>query len=447
VRSLVAAVVLLASASAGADQPRPDDNPRPGPLLPRWGDSRLFVAGQANVIFQYHPAFAAKYSGENSLKPESENATSVLLTLFSGLRITATSEAIFDVELAVGGGLSTALGLGGFTNLDVVRNPTLGSTPYIARAFLRQVIPLSRDYDPLERGPLSVFTRLPRHRLELRVGKFSTADFFDVNGVASDSHLQFMNWAIDANGAYDYAADTRGYSYGAMIEYAGPRVQVRFAEMTMPKVANGIDLDLDLTRARGENLEVDGLYLARSGFYGIVRVLGFLNHADMGNYDEALAMPGVPDITATRRQGRLKGGIILNAEQQLFGMLRLFLRGGWNDGQNETFAYTEVDDDFAFGFDLFGRVWRRPGDQLGGAIVTNGLSGPHRQYLARGGKGFILGDGALNYGRELIFETYYTLHLWRGMYVAGDLQAIGNPGYNRDRGPVVVLSARAHVDF
>ena len=70
-----------------------------------------------------------------------------------------------------------------------------------------------------------------------------------------------------------------------------------------------------------------------------------------------------------------------------------------------------------------------------------------RLYLALGGKGFLLGDGALTYRRENILETYYTLHLWRGVFTSFDLQHINNPGYNRDRGPVLVPGLRLHLEF
>jgi len=78
--------------------------------------------------------------------------------------------------------------------------------------------------------------------------------------------------------------------------------------------------------------------------------------------------------------------------------------------------------------------------------VVNGLSGDHREYLALGGLGFILGDGGLNYGLEKIFETYYTAHVWRGISMAADYQHVTNPGYNRDRGPADVVSIRLHIE-
>jgi hypothetical protein len=176
--------------------------------LPHQFGGRVWVSEQVNFIFQTHPAFKAKYSGPNSLRPEYEKASSRVLTLYTGLRISRSSEVLGDVEQAAGRGLSDALGLAGFSNLDAVRNPSLGEDPYLARLLWHQVVALSKDRVEADPGPLSTFSELPARRLEVRAGKLGTVDFFDVNSVGSDSHLQFMNWAIDQNGAYDFAADT-----------------------------------------------------------------------------------------------------------------------------------------------------------------------------------------------------------------------------------------------
>ncbi len=447
--ALYAALAILLGGAARADE---DLSPPPSFLGHSYAD-RFWFSGQANVIFQAHPGFPARYSGEHSLRSDGEVATSALFTLYTGMQVVrGYTEILLDGELAAGGGLSSAFGLAGFTNLDVVRNPSLGSEPYLARVELHQIIPLSRDWEKVERGPLSTFGRLPRHRIEIRVGKLSTADVFDQNGAASDSHLQFMNWTVDNNGAWDYAADTRGYTYGLTVEYDGPRIEVRLGELLMPTVANGIDLDWDLAHSRGENVEVSVHYLNRPGWQGTLRALGYVNHANMGSYREAIdaflaSSDPVPDITLHRRQGRIKYGFGLNLEQTVFEIARLFARGGYNDGATESFAYTEVDDTFELGFDLRGDKWRRPDDKLGLAFVTNGLSALHRDYLALGGLGFLLGDGALSYGRENILETYYNIHLWKGFFGAADIQFIDHPGYNRDRGPVWVFSLRAHIEL
>ena len=410
------------------------------------------MSGQINVILQWHPSFNAKYSGDNSLRAQGENATSRLLTLYTGIQLTKTTEILVDVESAGGRGVSDALGLAGFTNLDVVRNPTLGSRPYLARAMLHQIIPLSDESVESERGPFSLATKLPVRRLEIRAGKYSTADFFDVNSVGSDSHLQFLNWTVDNNGGYDYAADTRGYTWGLMVEYQDRKWGARFGEALMPKVANGINLDWNLRRARAENLELELRRSLIAGRSGIVRVLTYINHANMGSYREAIeafrsGRESAPDIEAHRKQGRIKYGFGVNAQQELTKSLRVFGRYGWNEGKHELFAYTEVNNTIALGADLKGERWHRKQDKLGGALVTNGISGDHRLYLALGGKGFLLGDGGLTYGRENILEGYYALHVWRGVFTSFDLQHINNPGYNRDRGPVLVPGLRLHLEF
>ena len=412
---------------------------------------RFWLSGQANFITQYNPSFFAKYSGANSFGPGSEAATSRVLTLYTGARLTRNTEILFDLESAGGAGLSNALGIAGFTNLDVVRNTTLGSTPYVARVMLHQVIPLSSHYDDAVRGPLGLASKLPVRRLELRLGKLSTVDFFDLNGVGSDSHLQFMNWAADNNAAFDYAADTRGYTYGLVAEFYDRNYVLRFGEMLMPKVANGPELDWNVSRARGQNAEVELHFSPLRDRIGIVRMLSYTNVANMGSYRDAIqayrsGKDPAPDITLHRRQGRLKYGFGINLEQSVREGWRVYARLAWNDGRNESFAYTEADRSLSLGSDLRGSKWRRSQDKLGTAFLMEGISGDHRAYLALGGLGFILGDGALTYGREKIWESYYNVHTWRGIFLGGDIQRVWNPGYNQDRGPATVISFRAHIE-
>jgi hypothetical protein len=455
--AVLALVVLQASAPftrayAQSSSTQDQDADPPVTLFPHSESSRFWISGQANIVFQAHPAFPAAYSGPNSFRANAENATSSLLTLYTGVELTQTTEFLFDEESTGGKGLSEALGLAGFTNLDVVRNPSIGSAPYVARVMLHQVIPLSRETVSAARGPLALFTNLPARRIELRLGKMSLPDFFDVNTAGSDSHLQFLNWSADANGAWDYAADTRGYTYAAMIEYDDHDWSVRFAEALMPKVANDIHLDADLARARSENIEFErrGNFLRHRG--GVVRFLTYINHANMGSYREAIQaflahVDAVPNVTAHRQQGRIKYGFGVNFEQPVTDWVTAFGRWGWNEGANESFAYTEVNEAIELGAGVSGKLWRRNVDRAGVAFISNGISGDHKQYLALGGLGFLLGDGALSYGRETIVESYYTAHLWRGVFGSFDLQHINNPGYNRARGPVIVPGIRLHLDF
>jgi carbohydrate-selective porin OprB len=372
--------------------------------------------------------------------------------LYTGFQAGHTTELLMDVESAGGQGLSSALGLAGFTNLDVVRNPTLGSKPYLARLMIHQTIRLSEEIDHSERSFLSLATEQAERRLEFRVGKMSIADFFDVNEVGSDSHLQFMNWTVDNNGAYDYAADTRGYTFGGVVEYHSRNWSTRFGEALMPKVANGLNLDWNLRRARAENIEVELRPPLVRNRATRIRLLSYVNHANMGSYREAIdsflaGRDPQPDIEAHRRQGRVKYGFGFNAEQELPGGVRAFARTGWNEGHNESFAYTEVNGTVAGGADICGKPWKRANDKFGVAFVANSISADHRRYLQLGGKGFLLGDGNLTYGREKILETYYTVRIRQGISLSFNLQHISNPGYNRDRGPILVPGVRLHLDL
>jgi high affinity Mn2+ porin len=458
---------LFAHAQAyNPDPPKPNlpDAPSadaPTTMFPHPENARYYIAGQANIVFQGHPPFHSPYDGPNSLQARGEYKTSLVGTLFLGLQLNRNpryaTDAILDVESTGGRGISQALGLAGFTNLDVVRNPNLGSKPYLARVQIHQTIGLTSKLIETERTPFALSTQVPERRFELHVGKMSLPDYFDINDVGSDSHLQFLNWTINNNGAWDYAADTRGYTYAAVLEYHDRSWSARYGFAAMPTVANGIDLDWAFSRANGQNFEFE----LRKSLLGRVvsperkgtaRVLSFVNHAHMGLYRDAVnaylsGQDPTPDIRAHAKFGAVKYGFAFNAEQEITQDLRAFTRVGWNEGQHESFAYTEVSQTVSFGGDYSGRTYSRPNDKIGLAFVSNAIKRDHQNYLRYGGLGFLLGDGNLNYGRENIVESYYTAHTWRGLYYSLDLQFINHPGYNKDRGPVFVGSARMHVDF
>jgi len=317
---------------------------------------------------------------------------------------------------------------------------------------IHKVFALSNDKVENERNPLSLFEQLPRRRLEFRVGKFSMPDFFDQNSAGSDTHLQFANWTIDNNGAYDYAADTRGYTVGAVVEYDDRNWSLRFGEALMPKVANGIDLVWKFWQAHAENYEFDWQHGIIPKRAGVIRLTGYTNYANMGIYRDAIAqfqegLVPAPDITNHPWHITRKYGFGVNLEQAITPNFVAFARWGWDNGKTESFAYTEVDSTLLEGLGIYGARWHRKQDRAGIAFVSNGICKDHQTYLADGGDGFLLGDGALNYGRENILEAYYTAHVWRGIYVAPGVQHINNPGYNRDRGPVTVPTFRLHVEF
>jgi high affinity Mn2+ porin len=454
--TLISGLFMLPVFVAGQVTPPPDEN-HAAPTAPPVSDDlgspldRLWLSGQANFIWQNNPSFPAPYSGPNSFGPKGQTAGSRVFTLYTGYRLTKNLDFLFDLESAGGAGLSAALGLAGFTNLDVVRNPTLGAAPYVARIMLHYTLPLSKELQEATMNPLSLANAMPVRRLEFYLGKMSTVDFFDINSVGSDSHTQFMNWTVDNNGAYDYAADTRGYTYGLVIEYFDKWGAFRFGEQLMPTVANGIDLQWNITKAGAQNFEFELHPKLLKNRETIVRPLAFINTANMGLYTEAIShylagQTPTPNIIDTRQQGRVKYGFGLNVEQQLSSTMAAYGRLGWESGNTESFAYTEVNSTAAAGIYSTGKHWGRSEDKVGSAYINNSISNEHARYLQLGGLGFLLGDGNLSYGQERISETYYTLHIVRGITIAGDFQEIWRPGYNQARGPAAVYSFRLHLE-
>jgi carbohydrate-selective porin OprB len=220
----------------------------------------------------------------------------------------------------------------------------------------------------------------------------------------------------------------------------------------MPVRANAQELEASLERAHGDQLE---LTLSPAAVSTIVRLLAFHNVARMGIYSQALAIAARdhsrPDIVADDADGRTKYGFGVNVEQPLAddGATGLFARLGWNNGETESFAFTEVDQLASIGGELSGAHWSRPDDVVGAATAVEGLSAWHRQYLASGGYGFLLGDGRLDYAHEQILEAYYRLQLpirWARLQLSPDYQFIRNPGFNAARGPVSFFAIRFHAE-
>lgn len=424
----------------------------PTTVFPHLAQGRFWISGQANIIFQANPPFPAKYSGPNSFQSRYNKATGSVITLYTGMRLGRSTEILADTEEAAGLGLSSALGIAGFTDLDAVRDPTLSDAPYLARLMIHHVFALSYEKNSADRGPLSVFSELPARRLELRAGRFAITDFFDVNSVGSDSHLQFMNWSIDQNGAYDFTADSRGYTWGLMAEYQCPAWGLRFAEALMPGPQNGGPLVWNLRHANTSNTEFELHRFFLKKQPGMIRLLSYVNHANMGIYQYAIdqylaGKTPAPEIDDHPFQVTTKYGFGVNVEQNLTASAILYGRFGWNNGKTESWSFTEIDQTVSGGIGLLGHLWKRNNDRAGLAFASNAISSVHARYLALGGLGFVLGDGALKYARENLLETYYTAHIWRGFYAAPDLQYIVNPGFNQARGPVIVSSFRLHTEF
>ena len=401
---------------------------------------------QQTVIPQHKPKINAPYSGENSLTDTSETQTSLTTTIYLGRRLWKGAAAFYNPELAGGSGLSQARGVAGFTNGECFRIGNPSPTIYTARLFLRQDFALKNTkIETEEDAANSLGGERPINRFTIALGKFSIADYFDNNSYSHDPRTQFMNWALMSTGGWDYPANTRGYTWNVVAEYVRENYAIRAASSLVPTTANGPDLNWQWSGNNSNTLELEKSTIL-FGKEGKLRALAFYTTTHMGSYAEAIKQSN-PDITSTQKSGRTKYGFGINYEQELTKESGLFFRASWNDGNNETWAFTEIDHSISGGFvkdNLFGRKE----DRLNIGFAINGISDLHRQYLAKGGYGFIIGDGKLpNYGLETIFEINYNAKITDWLSVTPDYQLVINPAYNQDRGPVHALALRFHTEF
>jgi len=408
---------------------------------------------QGTVIGQGDPGFHALYSGPMSLNANGEIQETASATLFLGRKLWQGGELYIDPEITQGNGLSNTQGIAGFPNGEAqsggLMKSSLGQGFFIwnnvARAYLRQTINLSDTFQHVDSGQNQLAEQQATSRVVISAGKMSPTDIFDNNTYAGDARTQFMNWGLETNGAWDYPADGKGYTNGMTVEYIQPSYAIRWGNFMEPKTAGGDHLDSHWSDwPIGEVLEGEKDYTI-DDHPGKIRLLGYVNHADMGLYKDAVNSPDV-DITESRAY-RYKYGAGINIEQEITKDLGVFSRIGWDDGHTETWAFTEIDRTASIGLSLKGTSWSRPNDTVGLAELVNGLSGVHAQYLQEGGTGLILGDGNLNYNYEKVTELYYAYQLPQGFTVTFDYQFIDDPGYNADRGPVSVFALRLHDEF
>lgn len=413
---------------------------------------RVNLHFQTTYIYQYKPAFNAAYSGDHSISKVEEKQNSLTATMYVGIRLWKGAEIYVNPEIAGGSGLTGAFGMAGSTNGETFRVGDPAPSLYLARAYFKQTISLGDKVgEGVDDNQNQLKVKDPARYLRLYVGKFSVGDFFDNNEYANSPCTQFLNWALMSNSAWDYAANVRGYTTAALVALQWDKWTYKATIAALPTTANGSKLNQDYGVSRALNAEVTKA-ITINKHEGHIRVLSYLNTANMGNYAKSLQNTyGVikPDILTSEKPGTTKTGFGINIDQELTENVGVFARLGWNDGKTETWAFTEADRMLAAGVSLDGKMWHRKNDNGGIALVANGLSTDHSNYLEAGGLGFQLGDGTLKYGHEMISEIYYSYKPIDayGIWISGDYQFAINPGYNKDRGPLQVLSLRVHVEI
>ncbi|GAA4328897.1 hypothetical protein GCM10023144_15150 [Pigmentiphaga soli] len=410
---------------------------------------RFALHAQSTYVWQRKPSMDAAYDGPNSLGAPSARSYSFTATIDVGARLWQGAEFHFNGEGARGAALSGLHGMGGLSNGELAKTAGSDLTLYRARAFVRQTWGLGGATQDVDADMNQLAGTVDTRRLVLTAGNLSVLDVFDGVEASHDPRTQFLNWSFMTYGAFDYAADARGYTWGASLEYIGDGWAVRAGRFMQPRESNGTELDTHLGRHYGDQVEFQKDYTL-FGRAGTARVLAFRNHARMGSFDDAIAAAqgggGAPDL-ATVRAEHSKSGFGFGFEQAVGAGASVFLRASRADGKTETYAFTEIDRALAAGLALDGGAWSRPGDTAGLALALNGLSSAHREYLRRGGLGAFLGDGGLSYGSERIVEGYYSWRPLKRLWLTADAQFVRNPGYNRDRGPAKVFSLRVHTEF
>jgi len=404
---------------------------------------------QSTYVYQAKPAFDSPYSGPRSLRGDKERSYTLTATAFLGVRPWSGGEFYFDPEVVRGRALSNVSGLGGLTNGELQKTAGPEFRLYRARLFLRQTFGLGGARESVESDDNQLAGSVESRRVVLTAGNFSLLDVFSKSEYTGDPRTQFLNWSFLTHGAFDYAADLRGYTWGAALEYYRDDWALRAARMELPKRPNSTPLDHRIFSTYGDQVELERRHRF-AGLPGKVQLLAFRNFATMTSYADALAVAAATATTPTltsapREQSKIGFGIA--AEQEIARGVGAFARASRHDGKTETYAFTDIDSTLSAGALAKGGRWGRGSDTLGAALARNEISASHRAFLAAGGSTFFLGDGRLSYRPEMILETFYSIGLGKRFSVSLDWQHIRNPGYNADRGPVDVGSLRLHVEF
>jgi high affinity Mn2+ porin len=425
----------------------PSDQPSTATDASRWE-----IHGQTTFVYQGYPPFHAPYTGINSLTPGGQGKETWTSSAFLGLRLWEGGELYYNPELFQGFGLNNTTGAAGFTNGEAQKSSFLYPQYSTSRLFLRQTVGLGGEQETIESAYGQMAGKEDVSHVTLQAGRFAVHDLFDTNAYAQDPRVDFLNWSIWAAGAFDYPADRIGLTWGAAIELNQKDWAARLGYFLVGNKPNADTFDLELFKRGGYIGELETRYQLFSQ-PGKFRVIGWLHSTFSGSYREAvdltLANPGLDatDAIEQTRAGRIKYGYVVNVEQAISKDLGVFGRWSWNNGTDEISAFTDIDASLSFGTSIKGTGWGRPEDRVGLAAAFNALSKDHRDYLAVGGLGILIGDGQINYRPEQVLEAYYALNVAKGVTLTFDYQNLTNLADNADRGPVHVFSGRLHGEF
>ena len=444
---------LAGIAMAGA--PVSDDVETEAPDVLLVGESDWFsIHAQSTYIWQQKDNFRSPYYGQNSLTNQSEGgggkSYTWSVTGFFGTRLWEGAEAYYNPEMFEGTPFTGALvGLGGFQNGELQKGAFAPPTYYNARAFLKQTIGLGGGRLHLGTGPNQIDGDVDRNRIVLSYGKVASLDYFDQNTYSHDPRTQFQNFSLWSMGAYGYAADAKGYTYGVVGEWYQDDFIFRIARLATTTQPGGSQMDYTLRQNYIDTLELTHAHTLW-GQPGALRALVYRQYANMATYNNALNKAVNPTDTPTpltaARSFTNSWGYGINAEQAISEDVGVFGRWSWNPGQTETLTL-DMSRSLSGGVSIKGSDWGREADTVGLGYAINGISGSEINYLSQGYYTVYIGDGQIQPRTEQVAEAYYSAELVKGLTITGDFQHIANPAYNSGRGPVNFFGFRIHGEI
>jgi high affinity Mn2+ porin len=437
----------------GAQMVGPTPQPQGIPVTPEQAEQveqeNWAIHGQATNVWLLQPSFRSPYQGSHSLSPATNGRETVDVTLYAGVRLWPGAEIWINPEVDQGFGLSNTFGAAGYPSGEAFK---LGKAdPYflVQRGFLRQTVDLGGETEKLEPDLNQLGGTQTANRLVFTIGKYSVIDIFDTNKYAHDPRNDFFNWSIIDQGAFDYAANSWGYTYGGAAEWYQDWWTARAGVFDLSQAPN----TAALSHGFGQGQFVAELEGRQSLWDqpGKLKFLYWLTRGNLGTYIDAIALgaaTGQTPSTGAVRRFRTKDGFGLNLEQQLATDFGVFARASLSQGTVEEVDFSDINRSISAGLSLTGSRWGRPDDTVGLAGAVNRISHQGKLYFAAGGLGGIIGDGQLpNAGPEQILEAYYNVALFDFAHFTADYQFINHPAYNRDRGPVSIFGLRLHLQF
>lgn len=429
--------------------PLPHEGPEPTVENVRTEDWNVF--GQYTNVTQWNRRFRSPrpvIEDTKTFLPVSQRESTNDATLFIGVRLAPNTELYLNPEIDQGFGLSNAMGIAGYTSGTAYKLGQAKPYAMLQRAFVRHTINLGGEWQALDSEANQLSGKRTADNVIITAGKFSVVDIFDNNRYAHDPRGDFLNWSVLDSGAFDYAADAWGFTFGAAVEWNQGNWTWRNGIFNMSTVPGSTRFGFNFKQFELVT-EVERRHQIGDRL-GAVKLLAFVNRGYMASYADAVQW-GVqngqtPDVEAVRKRASMPGAALI-VEQELTPTLGMFVRASANSGKKETFDFTEITRSLVVGLSQNGADWGRAQDTVGLAVVRNHLSNDGQRYFDAGGLGILIGEGYMPYRPEGIVETYYQWQVNKWMTVALNYQRVSNPGYNRERGPVNVTGLRLHAEF